>query len=145
MKKQITNFTTIVIVGFFTIIAIASGQKEKENQVAEKSKTEAAIQIASSKLDSEYEANGVAADNKYKDKVLEVSGTVLSIDKNIVDESEIIVKLSGLNEYIGISCYFDASHSAETANLSKGQNVKIKGICDGKVVGVNLKGCSLVK
>ena len=148
MKKQIKKASPIVILCLFMLMAIASGQeeKEKEKEVEEKTKTEVAIPVKSSVLYEAYEANEVAADQKYKDKVLEISGKVISIDKSLGD---IIVALNGLidNEYeiMGIRCRFDASHAAEAASLSKGQSIKIKGICEGTILGVNISGCSLVK
>lgn len=149
MKKQIKKVSPIVIICLFMLMAIASGQEEKEKEVEEKTKTEVAIPVKSSELYEAYQANEVAADQKYKDKVLEISGKVISIKANSIDDSEIIVNLNGLidNEYeiMGIRCCFDASHATDAASLSKGQSIKIKGICEGSLLGVNINGCSLVK
>lgn len=150
MKKNLYNFLlSTAILAIFVLIATATGQEEAEKKVAEQIKNEPAMQVTSVDLYEAYEANEVSADKKYKEKTLEVSGKVIDIRKNSIDESEIIVTLNGLidNEYeiMGISCYFDASHTDETATLSKGQNIKILGLCDGKLMGVNLKGCSIKK
>lgn len=150
MKKYLYNsLVSAAIIGTFVFMAAASGQDEVEKKVAEQTKKEPALQVSSVELYEAYEANEVSADKKYKNKTLEVSGKVIDINKNSIDESEIIVKLNGLvdNEYeiMGISCYFDASHTDEAANLSKGQKITILGLCDGNLMGVNLKGCSIKK
>ncbi|MFZ9586155.1 MAG: OB-fold protein [Crocinitomicaceae bacterium] len=149
-KQFITRYllSSLLLSAFF-LMAVASGQEETEKTVEEKSKTEKPVIVSSVQLYEDYEANQVAADEKYKDKVVQVSGTIIDISKNPIDEDEIIVKLNGLidNEYeiMGVSFYFDKSHASEVASLSKGADLTIKGLCKGSVIGVSVEGCSLVK
>ena len=54
---------------------------------------------------------------------------------------EIYVSLKGAEYFVDIQCYFAESHIQEAANLSKGQTITVKGICDGQMMNVILKGC----
>lgn len=149
MKYYIKNnlFYSLLILGVFFVLAVASGEEETEKEVAEKLETEEAIQISSTQIYKDYDDNEVAADNKYKGKVVEVKGKIIGISKNFSDD--IVIKLNGLinNEYeiVGVGCTFSKSHSSEAASLNKGQIITIRGICDGKLMGPNISGCSLVK
>jgi len=150
-----------MVLGTFFVLAVASGEEatEKEvverleteeateKEVVEKLETEEAIQISSTHIYKDYDDNEVAADNKYKDKVVEVKGKIFDISKDFSDD--IVVKLNGLTdnkyEIVGVSCTFDKSHNSEAASLSKGQIITIRGNCDGYMMGPNISGCSLVK
>lgn len=55
------------------------------------------IVVSARELDSDYDDNEVAADQKYKGKILEVSGIVASIDSSVGDQA--IVQLVGKNEF----------------------------------------------
>ena len=143
-----TLLSTLLLSSFF-YMAVASGQEEEEDKVDEKLKTEKPIIVSSNELYEIYESNEIAADEKFKDKVVQVNGKIFDISKNPMDEDEIIVKLNGLidNEYeiMGVSFYFDKTHSSEVATLSKGDEITIKGLCKGYSIGVTVEGCSLVK
>lgn len=143
-----TLLSTAIASGFF-YMAVSSGQEETENKVEEKLKTQKPIIVSSIELYEVYQANEVAGDEKYKDKVVQVSGNIIDISKNPIDDDEIIVKLNGLvdNEYeiMGVAFYFDKAHSSEVAALNKGDQITIKGLCKGSSIGVSVEGCSLVK
>jgi len=88
MKKNFYNFLlSTAILAIFVLIATATGQEEAEKKVAEQIKNEPAMQVTSVDLYEAYEANEVSADKKYKEKTLEVSGKVIDIRKNSIDES----------------------------------------------------------
>ena len=76
MKKFIKSnlFYSVMVLGTFFVLAVASGEEATEKEVVEKLETEEAIQISSTQIYKDYDDNEVAADNKYKDKVVEVKG-----------------------------------------------------------------------
>lgn len=148
--KKIDLLRNTVILLVFMGIAIASGQEDAEKKVDELSKTEkvAPIKVSSVQLYEAYDENEVSADAKYKDQVVQVTGKVIDISKNLINKDELIVKLNGLvdNEYeiMGVSFYFDKKHSGDVAKLEKGSEITIKGLCSGFTIGVKVEGCSLV-
>jgi len=99
----------------------------------------AAISVSASELTSAYNANEVSADDKYKDKVLSVSGTVDSIGKDITDTPYVTLQASG--DFLGVQCMFDDQYKGELAKLQKGQHVTLRGTCKGKSLNVLLADC----
>ena len=94
---------------------------------------------------SAYEANEVAADAKYKSKILKVTGVVDSIGKDILDTPYVTLTSGGQYEVWGVQCMFDKKHEPELAQLTKGQTVTVQGKCDGYLINVLMKDCVLVR
>lgn len=104
--------------------------------------------LSASALYKEYKKNEVAADNKYKDKIIKISGTVDSIGKDVMKNTYIMLVGEGVIEGLnGIQCFFPDKASGDIAKINKGDNVTIQGKCDGLMLGINLgiKNCNLVK
>ena len=53
------------------------------------------------------------------------------------------IEINAGGAYKSIHCYFGKNHTDEAAALSKGEQITIKGRCEGKPVYVSLKGCSI--
>jgi hypothetical protein len=99
------------------------------------------LSIAARYLYADYKANEVAADKRYKDRVIEVTGRVDNIGKDIMDTMYVTLDTG---EMIGsIQCMFGTEHANSLAGLSKGQSVTIQGKCAGKMMNVLLQGCTL--
>lgn len=96
--------------------------------------------VSTRELDSDYDDNKAAAGQKYKGKILEVSGIVASIDSSVGDQA--IVQLVGKNEFQTVSTQGNNDFTQYATTLKKGQNVVL--ICkgDGEVIGFpQLKNC----
>ncbi|NBS70293.1 hypothetical protein EBT31_15485 [bacterium] len=73
------------------------------------------------KLYSDYRASGISADNTYKRKLVEVSGTVDNIGKDILDKPYISLKTGDI---IGsVQCMSDDAVIAEASALAEGTKV----------------------
>lgn len=98
------------------------------------------IVVSAREIASDYDDNEVAADQKYKGKILEVSGIVASIDSSVGDQA--IVQLVGKNEFQTVSTQGNNDFTQYATTLKKGQNIVL--ICkgDGEVIGFpQLKNC----
>jgi hypothetical protein len=95
---------------------------------------------------SEYDANAVAADQKYKNKIITVYGKVESID-TLMGYAFVTLKVKIFGGISGVQCGFYDKNIGSLASLSKGQNVAIEGKCSGRslVVGVQLSNCRIIK
>lgn len=88
---------------------------------------------------SEYEANEVAADKSYKGQEIIVSGTVKEIAVSL--GSPCISLLTGY-PYQYILCYGLTQELA--AQLYKGQEITVIGICRGKIItSIALHNCAI--
>lgn len=108
----------------------ASGSKQEDKKQAEKKEEIIeTIEISADDLYSAYKENEVAADQKYKNKMLEISGTVNSIGKDITDTIYITLETGELLN--SVQCYFKNSEADAVASLSKGQEITVIGKCTG--------------
>lgn len=112
-----------------------------DSSSSDSSSEPAAISISANQLSSAYNANELAADDKYKDKVLAVSGTVDSIGKDITDTPYVTLQANG--DLLGIQCMFDNQYKEQLSKLHKGQQIQIHGTCKGKTLNVLLADCTL--
>ena len=95
------------------------------------------ITISASKLYKEYNENEIAADEKYKGKIIEVTGVIRDIGNDIMDNA--YITLVG-NEYFGdIQCYFN--EKSVVAKLSKGKRITVIGSCSGLMINVQINNC----
>ncbi|HWX02247.1 OB-fold protein [Collimonas sp.] len=94
---------------------------------------EAAMAVTVLQLAKDYDANEVAADQKYKGKMLRVSGSVQSIDKDAFNN--IVVHLKTANEYMPAMAKLNDKHEALAASLSKGNKVTWQCEGGGRIIG----------
>ncbi|MHC5038329.1 MAG: OB-fold protein [Planctomycetota bacterium] len=141
---------SILALGALVFLAFGSGKSETsiEEEVKKASSEKPAegkpaLTVSAAQLFKDYEENEVAADEKYKGKILQVSGEVSDIGKDIMDK--MYVNLKTENMFMHVQCYFSDKHKDKLKTMKKGQQVTIKGKCDGKLMGVNLRGCLLVE
>jgi len=126
------KFLLILVV----FLAIAGGfayyQWNKPHKTVE---AEDAIQISAQQLFSEYSTDEGAADHKYLNKALQVTGNIAVIDVNQDNQRYIILQSDDpLN---GIMCTMrDDNWTAQV-----GQKVAVKGYCSGFVSDVKLTDC----
>lgn len=100
------------------------------------------IRVTAPVLISEYEANEIAADQKYKGNIVIVTGKVDHVGKDIMDS--MYVTLSSSKEFgiVRAQCFFDDSWATRLSYLREGDTVTVKGRCDGKFGNVLLKDCT---
>ena len=92
----------------------------------------------------EYQANEVAADSKYKGKTLLVSGEVVGIDKDFLDNA--VLSLRTRNEFMSVKATLDDSQKSGAASLSKGSMVSLLCKGNGAILGSpTLKDCYMKK
>ncbi len=102
-------------------------------------KMEKPIAVSAEELMDDYDRNRLAADQKYLGRWLIVHGKVANIRRD--DYGPYVVLSTGFT-IESLHCYFPVD-SDEPAKVSKGQEVKILGLCQGKSFNVWLKSCKL--
>ncbi len=92
--------------------------------------------VTAESIAKEYAANEKAADTKYLNKVIEVSGAVAEFEKN--QDGGLLVVLATGDPAGGIQC----AMREKNATVTKGQNLTIKGFCSGNgIMGISLTDC----
>lgn len=90
-----------------------------------------AIPVTAAKLSSAYEDNEVAADAQYKGEIVDVTGVVETIAKDIFDTPYVVLRDGGKWSVWNIQCMFSVKDELTLAQLSKGQVITVRGKCDG--------------
>jgi len=103
------------------------------------------IEVTAQELYSAYEANQVAADAKYKDKIVRVTGIVNTIGKDILDTPYVLLTSGGQYEMFGVQCMFDKKYELELAQLIKGQTVTVQGKVSSYLANVIVADSVLVR
>jgi len=122
----------------FGILAV--GSLDTETTTIEVHEKPVSYTLSADQLFSDYAANEVAADQKYKGQVVVVTGQIDSIGKDITDEAFVVIGGSGFLD--GVQCMFVKSQETAVAGVSKGQVVTIKGEVGGKMGNVLLNNCT---
>jgi len=95
-------------------------------------------------LFDDFESDEVNASQKYIDKVLQVTGKLAEINRN--RDGSVMLSLEDV--FFGVTCSIDSSTVTIVTDkielLQPGQQVTIKGQCDGMLTDVKLSHCILV-
>ena len=120
---------------------IANGDKKRAVKPTVAVKDQPAIETNVIRLIDDYEANEIAADEKYKGKRVKLSGTVRDIKKDIGDNLYVIFNKGGRFDFRGIQLFFDDSYTSSLAKLKKGQRISVNCRVKGLMMNVILKDC----
>jgi len=107
--------------------------------------TPVAMELNVEELFSAYEADGVAADAKFANKLLKVTGVVAMIDvKEMLDTHYIRLTGAERNLLQSVRCLFDKKHAEVLNRLTIGQTVTVQGKYDGSIIEIRMIDCVLV-
>ena len=133
------NFLSLISIIFFVIIAFGSLEEFEslDDEPKITADTKPNLIVSARKLYEEYNANEIAADEKYKGKIIQVTGIIRDIGNDIMDNA--YITLIG-DQYFGdIQCYF--REKSIVAGLSKGNRIIVMGSCSGLMMNVHLNNC----
>ena len=106
------------------------------NKPHPKAENATAIVFKADDLCKEYTKDEKAADAKYLNQVIEVTGSVNGLEKN--QDSGVMAILATSDPSTGIQCSMREKNMA----LEKGKEVTIRGFCTGNgITGVSLTDC----
>ena len=104
------------------------------------------IEITVAELLAAYEADGVAADARFGNKILKITGIIDKI--NVKDALNIYsVTLNSPKKSLllaGVRCVFDRNYGHALNKLSMGQTVTVQGKYTGSMIDISLRDCFLV-
>lgn len=125
------------------LLLFACDSKTASNTPAQVQPAAPAFTMTAKALTDEYKQNEVAADEKFKGKTVQISGTIGEIGKNAFDQMYVSIKTD--LESMDLQAAFDDEHKNQLVTLKAGQPVKVQGEVSGLVMGgVTLKECKIV-
>lgn len=140
----------IVVIILLGVAGSQMGEKAK-SEVAQTTDNNIPVQqvetlkVTAVQLSGDYKANEIAAEAKYKGKLLEISGLVGDIGKDITDTPYITFQIDQYSIVNQVQCMFSKSDEQLLASISKGQRLTVTGEVSGKLVNVIVRNCKIVE
>jgi hypothetical protein len=139
MSKKIRYILIFLALALLAAVAVWKYTfKDSETNVASH-KTE--VTIGAPQLLQAFETNEDSANMKYRDKVIQVSGTVGSVSKDSLGYSVYMKEKDAIS---GIVCSFDKS-SFDSVRVKPGSQINVKGICMGYLMDVQMNKCNIAE
>lgn len=93
------------------------------------------FEVSSQQIYKEYQENEVAADLKYRDKYIKVTGYLISFDKTL---GRSYCYIGSPDDLIGeVRCLMSEEFIKQSGSFQKGQSMWVEGICKGAdIIGV---------
>lgn len=135
MKKYI-----LITIGLLILIGGGVGYYMYNKKVPTLEDVEPDFVISANDLFNAFDSNETEALAKYENKVIEVTGVVLSATNT--DQQSAIILEAEMAMAGGVNCSFKYPQPKEIAN---GTTVTIKGQCQGFLMDVVLNNCYLVE
>lgn len=99
------------------------------------------MKIKASELADDFDANQVAAEAKWKDKLVEFSSEITNITDSGLSFGKVSSKEFSMTQ---ISCR--TNNKDQLLSVKNGETVTVKGIVGGQTIGViDVKDCVIVK
>ena len=104
-----------------------------------------AEQVSVADLVSEYDDNEIRADGRFKDHVVELTGTVGVVKRDLTDTIYITIGTGKHDEQLYAQCFFNDSSAIEAARLRGGDRITIRGRVGGLMMSiVYLRDCEFL-
>ena len=119
----------------------ASNDPEIRKAMAEASRSSASSPEAPSvtttapAMMAAYRDNEVGADEKFKGKLIKISGKIESISKDIMDDPFVTLSDGREMSLTNVQIYFTDEEEAKLGSLKKGQQLTVIGTCEGETMG----------
>ena len=136
MKKKIFILLGLIIV-IAIIIGLAMYFKPHENM----SRQSVDFSLSTDELLNDFESDEAVANEKYVDKVIEVSGEIGSVDAT---EEKITLILNTENPVSGVICEMDDLSSHDNSLFVEGEKISLKCLCTGYLMDVAMRRCVVV-
>lgn len=145
MKNNLTGFQIamiVVIICGVILVLVLSRNRTDQNKAAPI--TSEPIIVSLDDLVKDYTDNEIAANRKYKDKLVGVVGRIKSVE-TVFGKAFVVLESTKDVQFTNVQCFFDDNHIDELAKLNKGQVVAIGGTCTGKFLNIALTKCLMLK
>lgn len=136
MKKYLVALVLLVALGAGVGYLIYNKPFQDMNSA------KADITLTASELFTAFESDETSANEKYLDKVVQVSGTVKEVSTG--DDGNISITLDSGSEMFGVICQLDNLTEQPRKDFKEGEQLTLKGVCTGMLMDVVLVRCVVV-
>ncbi len=133
MKKYLKYLALLILIS--AAVAYKVYHKPHKNII----KANVDIEINAIELFSAYEQDEAQANNRFLDKIIQVTGTVKEVNEE--ENGMLSLVLETGDALFGIICQFDAMTKHGRTTFEIGESVKLKGLCTGKLLDVVMVRC----
>jgi ABC-type glycerol-3-phosphate transport system substrate-binding protein len=112
-----------------------SAKPVESTKSVEPAKTQEAISVTADELEKAYAENEVAANEKYKDKTLKVTGKIYSIESGIGDVPYVVFQSKDQFSLNQVQAKFADSNKSKIATLKKKASLTVVCKSAGEVAG----------
>ena len=103
------------------------------------------IELTFEELLGAYETEGVNADTRFSNKILQITGAVSRIEiKEELNIHYISLGSPQQNTLVHLRCVFDEAYGDELSKLTFGQMVTVRGKYDGSIIDMRMSDCIIV-
>ena len=123
-----------------------SSQTANNNQAQPTQAPQKPTIVDATALIADFDKNKLAANDKYKDKVIQTTGYIKNISNDVSGQYYLSLNPTNDQYYFGtsIACYF--KDKSELTSLSNGQSVTVQGTMQEMTLGiVPMNDCKVVK
>ena len=137
-KPKKKSYFGIILAGILVLIVLGaiSGNTDSTSSAASPATAQPDYIVSPQQIVAEYDANEIAADNKYKRKTVRITARIEDIGKDLMDSPFITFSDGQQFSMRGVQCYFKKSEAAKLGALAKGQQVTIQGKVKGLMMNV---------
>jgi len=148
--KKLIKFLSIGLISLVVLIVLASSSGENTKQAPSSPKdnnkqTEEVFEIGLQEFINEFDKNQLAAEEKYKGKLIKLTGYIDNISEDILGSPFIILKPTPQEYYFETQtqCFFE--DKAQLTPLENGQKVTIEGRASTQDLGIiSVEECNIL-
>ena len=157
--KKIIKWSLIFFIGLIIIVAITGGNgknstsnqqggsssEKQETTQKKEEQAQPAMKISTTSFIKEFDENQLAAEEKYKGKLVEFTAFISNISEGLMGEVYLILNPTTEEYYFGtnIQCYFE--DKSELLSLKNEQSVTLQGTVDTQTLGIiSIKDCKIL-
>ena len=127
----------------FLVCSLISCKRPASRPTESVRETQASFTLTATGLARAYADDEIAADRRYKGKVIYLTGQVENVESDLMD-SYLVRLRTGVNWGDLVSCRFPKAQEQHLTRLIQGSYVRIKGRCVGKTPALMIQECILV-
>ena len=121
----------IILLAILIVVAIVAwyGYKQYTRKNTDLAYAKADVETTTTDLIKSFETNEKLANEKYLDKIIELTGEIKEINKD--EKGYYTVVLGEENSMSSVRCSMDSAHQQNVLSVNQGDQVSVKGACTG--------------